>query len=117
MPAYNKPVRIHCKAGSVSARLVFETRAKSQDFVARYKDDGIPCEVDSPFCNTSTNIAVRQSKSIEDREIAKQFALLWMVLAEQLKILFFDGDEEGAFVEESYPTPHIHEQKTTSNDI
>ena len=28
MPAFNKPVRIHCKAGSVSVRLVFETRAK-----------------------------------------------------------------------------------------
>ena len=32
MPAHNKPVIIHCKAGSVSARLVFETRAKCQDF-------------------------------------------------------------------------------------
>ena len=30
MPAYNKLVRIHCKAGSVSVRLVFETRAKCQ---------------------------------------------------------------------------------------
>ena len=28
MPAHNKPVRIHCEAGSVSARFVFETRAK-----------------------------------------------------------------------------------------
>ena len=36
MPADNKPVIIHCKAGSVSARFVFETRAKCQDFVARY---------------------------------------------------------------------------------
>ena len=77
MPAYNKPVRIHCKAGSVSVRLVFETRAKCQDFVARYKDDGIPYEIDSPFCCANTTITVRQSKSIEDREIGKQFALLW----------------------------------------
>ena len=36
MPAYNKLVRIHCKAGSVSVRLVFETRAKCQNSVARY---------------------------------------------------------------------------------
>ena len=36
MPAFNKPVRIYCKAGSVSAKLVFETRAKCQDFLARY---------------------------------------------------------------------------------
>ena len=39
MPACNKPVRNHCKAGSVSVRLVFETRGKCQDFIARYKDD------------------------------------------------------------------------------
>ena len=36
-------------------------------------------------------------KSLKDREIGKQFALLWRVLAEQLKILFPDGDDEGAF--------------------
>ena len=76
MPAYNKPVRIHCKAGSVSVRLVFETRAKCQDFIARFKDDGIPYAIDSPLCCTNTNIIVRQSKSIEDREIGKQFAPL-----------------------------------------
>ena len=69
MPAYNKPFRIHCKAGSVMARLVFETRAKCQDVVARYQEDGIPYEIDSPFCCARTTITVRQSKSIEDREI------------------------------------------------
>ena len=31
MQACNKPVRIHRKAGSVSVRLVFETRGKCQD--------------------------------------------------------------------------------------
>ena len=98
IPTYNKPVRIHCKACSVSARLVFETRAKCQDFVARYRDDGIPCEIDSPFCNAKPVISVRQSKSIEVREIGKQFAPLWEVLAEQLKILFPEGDGGGAFI-------------------
>ena len=39
-PALIKPTTIHCKTGSMSARLVFETRAKCQDSVARYKDDG-----------------------------------------------------------------------------
>ena len=71
----------------MSARLVFETRAKCQDFVARYKDDGIPCEVNSPFCNAQTIIAVRQSKSFEDRENGKQFAPRSKVLAEQLKVI------------------------------
>ena len=65
----DKLVAIHYKAGFVSATLVFETRAKCQDFVARDKDDGIPCEIDSP--------TLRQSKSLEDWEIGKQFAPLW----------------------------------------
>ena len=98
IPVYNKPVRIHGEAGSVSARLVFETRAKCQDSVARCKDDGISCEIDRLFCSAKTTFSVRQSKSIEDREIGKQFAPLWRVLAEQLKILFPDGDDEGAFI-------------------
>ena len=37
------------KTGSASARLVFGTRATCQEFVARFKDDGMPCTVDSPF--------------------------------------------------------------------
>ena len=98
MPASHKPVRIHCKAGSVSVRLVFETRAKCQDFIARYKDDGIPCAINSPFCCTNTNIIVRQSKSIEDRELGQQFAPSCRELADQLKVLFPDGDDEGAFI-------------------
>ena len=64
----------------------------------RYKDDGIPFAINSPFCCTNSTITVRQSRSIEDREIGKQFALLWKVLADQLKLLFLDGDDEGAFI-------------------
>ena len=98
MPAYNKPVRIHGKAGSVSVSLVFETRAKRQDFIARYLDDGIPCAINSPFCRARTNILVRQSKSNRDREIGKQFSPLWRELADQLELLFPGGDDEGAFI-------------------
>ena len=98
LPAFNKPVRIHCKAGSVVVGLVFETRAKCQDFIARYRDDGIPYTIDSPFCCTTTTIIVRQSKSIEDREIGKQFAPLWRELAEKLKVLFPEEDHDGAFI-------------------
>ena len=98
MPANNKPVRIHCKASSVWVRLVFETRAKCQDFIARYKDDGIPYEINSPCCCANTNIVVRQSNSIENRELGKQFEPLWRELADQLKVLFPDGDDEGAFI-------------------
>ena len=98
MQACNKPVRIHCKAGSVSVRLVFETRGECQDFVARCKDDGIPDAINSPFCRASSTIVVRQSRSIEDREMGKHFALLWKVLAEQLRVLFADEDDEGVFI-------------------
>ena len=45
-----------------------------------------------------TIISVRQSKSLEDREIGKQLTPLWSVLADQLKILFHGGDDEGAFI-------------------
>ena len=76
VPSSTRPVRVHCKTGSLSVRLVFETRAKCQDFVARYKDDGVPYEVDSPFCQSRTSITVRLSKSLEDREIGKQIAPL-----------------------------------------
>ena len=61
-------------------------------------DDGIPYEIDSPFCNAKTIIAVRQSESPEDRKIGKQFAPLWKVLAEKLKVLFPDGDDTGTFI-------------------
>ena len=85
MPTDNRPVTIHRKAGSTSVRLVFESRATCQDIVVRFQEDGIPYEIDSPFCSVKTTITVRQSKSFEDQEIGKQFALLWSVLAEQLK--------------------------------
>ena len=76
LPTKN-PVTIHCKAGSMSVRLVFETRGKCQEFFARYKDDGIPYKID--FCSVKTTITCRQSRSIEDREIGKQFARCWQI--------------------------------------
>ena len=82
IPAYNKLVRIHCKTFSLSVRLAFETRAKCQDIVARYKDDCIPAKLIVHFCQSRTNIAVRQSKSLEDREVGKQFAPVWKVLTQ-----------------------------------
>ena len=52
---------------------VFETRGKCQDFIVRHKDDGIPGTINSPFCCANTTFTVRQSRSIEEREIGKQF--------------------------------------------
>ena len=92
------PVRIHCKTGSLSARLVLETRSKCQDFVARFKDDGLPYAVDSPFCRTNAVILVRQCKSPEDREIGRRFKPLWEVLAPKLQEFFPGSDVQGNFV-------------------
>ena len=66
IPASNRLIRIHCKTGSLSARLAFEIRAKCQDFVARKR----------MMWNTSATIMFRQSKSPEDWEIWGRFAPL-----------------------------------------
>ena len=36
------PDRIHCKTGTTSAPLVLNTRARCEEFVARFRDDGLP---------------------------------------------------------------------------
>ena len=118
MLADNRLVTIHCKAGSTSVRLVFESRAKCQDFVVRCKDNDILHEIDSPFCNTKTTITVRQSKTIEHREIGKQFAPFWRELAGQLEILFPNRDDEGAFIIPALDTrSHVHSIKDRRNGV
>ena len=106
MPADNRLVTNHCKAGSTSAKLVFETRDRCQDFVVRYKEDGIPYAINSPFCFANTTITVRQSKSLEDRVIGKQFAPLWRCLQIN-SILFPDGDDGGALINFDAPDPCV----------
>ena len=61
-----------CRPDSCSKQ---ETNVRT--FLARYKDDGLSYEIYIPFCCAKTSITVRQSKSLEDREIGKQFAPLW----------------------------------------
>ena len=48
--------------------------------------------------NTSTNITVRQSKSIEDREIGRRFATLWAVLVLKLQEIFDERYAKGTFI-------------------
>ena len=54
--------------------------------MAQYRDDGIFLRSGQSFCCVKTTITVRQSNSLQDREIGKQFVPLWRVLAEQLKL-------------------------------
>ena len=98
VPAFNRPIRLHCKTGSLSARFVFETRAKCHDFVARHTDDSISYDVHCPFCNTSTKIMVHQSKSLEDREIGRRFAPLWKVWSTKLQEIFPERGDKDSFI-------------------
>ena len=80
-------------------RLVFETRAKCQDFVARFfEDDGITYSINSPFCCTITNIISANPNQLKTERLENNLAPLWRELADQLKVLFPDGDDEGAFI-------------------
>ena len=58
-----------------------------------------PTKLTVHFAKAETVSLVRQSKSLEDREIGKQFAALWKVLAEKLKVLFPDGNDTGPFID------------------
>ena len=64
-----------------------------------------PMRLTVPFAASKQLLLSRQSRSIEEREIGKQFAPLWRVLADQLTILFPDGDDEGAFCRPSTRHP------------
>ena len=97
IPVSHNPVRIHCKAGSVSARLVFETRAKCQDFVGLYKDGGIPVKL-TVCSKEKTTISVRQSKSLEDREIGEAICAFVESVGRTAQNSFLDGDDRGAFI-------------------
>ena len=73
--------RVHCKRGTKSARVVFTTRAKCDDFVVRFKDDSLPYSVNSLICIATSTILVRQSRSPEWREIGRllhRFGKLWL---------------------------------------
>ena len=98
MPAADMPFRIQCKTGTTSARLVFSTRAKFQDFLETYRDDGLTYANDSSCCNTNATFMVRQSKSPEDREIGRRSKPLWKVLAPKLQEIFTDKDVKGIFI-------------------
>ena len=100
--AHKKPVTIHCKAGSVPARLAFETTAKSQDFVVRYKDVGIPYEIDSSFCNVKQLLLSANPNHLKTGRSESNLRLCgecWQnsskfsSLKEMMKV-----DDEGAFI-------------------
>ena len=70
-------------------------------------------DIESILRNAKTNIAVRQSKSFEERKIGKQFEPLWKVLAEKFEVLFPKGDDTGAFI---VPAPDACSQVLSIKD-
>ena len=70
-------LEVIAKQAPCQSDFFFETRGTCQDFIVRYKDDGIPYAINSPFCCANTIITVRQSRSTEDRAIGKHFVPLW----------------------------------------
>ena len=85
------PQRVHCKRGTDSARIVLNTRALCQDLVARFKDDGLPYSVSSPFCIATSTMLVRQSRFQEWQDQLEVFA-------KPLKENFLEEDTEGTHV-------------------
>ena len=83
------PVRVRCKTGTTSARIVF---SRCQEFVATHRDDGLFVQLTVPFLHEC------QSESPEDREIGRRFALLWKVLAPKFQAIFFVCDDKGNLV-------------------
>ena len=81
----------------MSVRFVFETRAKCQDFGARYKDDCIPMKLTVP---SAAPIQLSLSATPDHLNTGKSESNLhlWRAMADKLKILFTDGDDEGAFI-------------------
>ena len=93
LPPTDQPERVHCRRGTRSARIVFDTSAKCPDFVARLKDDGLTYSANSPSCTTTSTILVRQSRSPQLREIGRHSAPLWKALATKLQDIFLEHDD------------------------
>ena len=69
-----------------SARIVFYSRAKCQDFMEKFEKEVLQFTVNSVFfCNATSAMLVRQSTSPEWRGISRLFAPLWEVLAAKLR--------------------------------
>ena len=55
-------------------------------------DDGIPCAINSRFCCTNTNILSANPNQLKTERLENNLRLCG------LKVLFPDGDDEGAFI-------------------
>ena len=99
VPAYNNPVRIHCKAGSVCRQdsyLKHEPNVKTLLFeikmmVARTK-------LTVPSAAPKQQSRCVNPNRLKTGRLENNLRLCGRELADQLKILFPDGDDEGAFI-------------------
>ena len=98
LPAFNKPTRIHCKTNALSARLVFQTRGKCQDFVARCKDDGIPKKLLVHFAIPVPISWCAIPNHLKIDKIGRRFAPIWKMLSANLQEIFPERDVKGTFI-------------------
>ena len=97
MPAFNKPVRFHCKAGSVSVRLVVETRAKCQDLLLDIKMMVSLVQLTVPSAAPIQISLSANPNQLKTERLENNLRLCgenWLTNLE----FFPDGDDEGAFI-------------------
>ena len=86
MPAHSKLVTIHARQVPCQPGLYSKQELNVKTLLP-----------DTMMMVSPLKLTVSQ-KSLDDREIGKQFASLWKVLAEHLKVLFPEGDDTGTFI-------------------
>ena len=81
----------------LSARLVFETRAKCQDLVARYKDDGIPTKLIVHFVKAEPVSLSANPNLLKTEKSEDNLRALWENFVHKGTSSFPEGDDTGAF--------------------
>ena len=97
MPAYNKPVRIHCKAGSASVRLVLKHEANAKTLLGDIRMMVFLLQLTVPsvapvLLSQCVNPDQLKTERLENN--LRPCGKCWLT---NLKILFPDGDDEGVF--------------------
>ena len=94
--AFYKPIRIHCKTNGLSARPVFETKGKCQDFVARYKDDGLPTKLIVQFDTSKPTLQSVNPSHLKTEKSENDFRFFGK-LSRKCRELFPERDDTNTY--------------------
>ena len=118
MSAHNKAYQNSLQSSFCRSSLNLKHEPNVKTLLIDIKMMASPMRLTVTFCSVKVTIIVRQSKSIEEREIGKQFAPFWRESADQLKVLFPDRDDESAFIiPELYRRSHVLSIKDRRNGV